>query len=98
MELAPGMPREITGLDLRRGRTGTGGRSSEDELLRAIDAMIAHQPAGARAARLERGAELRARFAASIRIEPVGLLPLYTREGYLLHPPGRETRVRTRMR
>lgn len=36
---------------------------------------------------------MRAQLAASIRFEPVGLLPLYTREGYLLIHHGREARA-----
>ena len=90
-ELTASMPRDITGVDLRKGelvRTGL----REDELLRAIDVMIAQSlPELSNA--LERGVDLRAQLAASIRFEPVGLLPLYTREGYLLIHQGREARA-----
>ncbi len=90
-ELTAGMPRDLIGFDLRRGellRAATG----EDQLLRAIDEMLRNGlPELNQAA--ERGAELRTRLTARIRFEPVGLLPLSTREGYLLLHQGREARV-----
>ncbi len=90
-ELAASMPREIIGLDLQRGELLRAG-AREDELLRAIDQMIGTGLPELNSA-LERGADLRSRFTASIRFEPVGLLPLSTREGYLLIHQGREARV-----
>jgi hypothetical protein len=90
-ELTASMPRDITGVDLRKGEL-VRAALREDELLRAIDAMIAQSlPELSNA--LERGVELRAQLASSIRFEPVGLLPLYTREGYLLIHHGRQARA-----
>lgn len=90
-ELTASMPREITGVDLRKGELV---RSAlrEDELLRAIDAMIGQSLPELTNA-LERGEDLRAHLAASIRFEQVGLLPIYAREGYLLIHHGREARA-----
>lgn len=90
-ELAASMPRDITGLDLRRGellRTA----QHEDDLLRLIDTMMARNLPELSSA-LERGSVLRAELAASIRVEPVGLLPLYTGEGYLIIHHGRSARA-----
>jgi hypothetical protein len=90
-ELAASMPRDITGIDLRKGEL-VRAALCEDDLLRAIDAMIAQNiPELSNA--LERGVDLRTQLASSIRFEPVGLLPLYTREGYLLIHNGREARA-----
>lgn len=90
-ELATSMPRDITGVDLRKGglvRAALG----EDDLFRAIDTMMARNlPELSNA--LERGVDLRAELAATIRLEPVGLLPLYTREGYLIIRHGRAARA-----
>lgn len=90
-ELAAGMPRSIIGLDLARGEVMRAA-AREDELLRAIDQMIGTALPELNNA-LERGADLRSRFAASIRFEPVGVLPLRAQEGYLLIHQGREARV-----
>lgn len=90
-ELAAGMPRDLIGVDLRRGDL-VRAAPPEDELLRAIDEMIRTGLPELNNA-LERGADLRSRFAACIRFEPVGVLPLHTREGYLLIHQGREARV-----
>ena len=90
-ELSASMPRDITGVDLRKGEL-VRAALREDELLRAIDVMIA-QSLPELSGALERGVDLRAQLAASIRFEPVGLLPLYTREGYLLIHHGREARA-----
>jgi hypothetical protein len=89
--LTAGMPRDVIGLDLRRQELMRAA-THEDELLRAIDQMIrTGLPELGHA--LERGAELRDRFAAHIRFEPVGLLPLSVREGYLLLHQGRDARA-----
>ncbi len=90
-ELIAGMPRGITGMDLRKGEL-IRVAAHEDELLRAIDTMLATSLPELNSA-LERGADLRSWLASSIRIEPVGLLPLHTREGYLLIHQGRNARV-----
>lgn len=90
-ELAAGMPHRIVGLDLRRGKV-VRSAAPEDELLRAIDQMIGSALPELNSA-LERGADLRSRFAASIRFEPVGVLPLRAQEGYLLIHQGREARA-----
>ena len=90
-ELTSSMPRDITGLDLRRGellRTS----QHEDELLRLIDTMMDRNLPELSSA-LERGSALRAELAANIRVEPVGLLPLYTDEGYLILHHGRVARA-----
>jgi hypothetical protein len=90
-ELSASMPRDITGVDLRKGEL-VRATVREDELLRAIDAMVA-QTLPELSNALERGVDLRAQLAATIRFEPVGLLPLYTREGYLLIHHGRAARA-----
>lgn len=89
--LAMTMPREITGIDLRKGEL-VRAAVPEDELLRAVDTMISSGLPELHNA-LERGVELRARLSAGIRMEPVGLLPLHVREGYILLHQGREARV-----
>lgn len=88
--LAAAMPRPITGVDLSRGELRRS-PMHEDDALRAIDTMITSTlPELDRA--LERGRELRERLASGIRFGPVGLLPLYTGEGYLILHHGREAR------
>lgn len=90
-ELRAVMPRDITGLDLRTGEL-VRAPLREDAAMRAIDALVA-QGLPKLSAALERGVDLREQFTASIRFEAVGVLPLYTREGYLLIHHGREARV-----
>ncbi len=90
-ELLAGMPRGITGLDLRSGEV-LRAAVQDDELLRSIDAMISKAMPELHNA-LDRGAELREQLAGRIRFEPVGVLPLWTDEGYLLLHQGREARV-----
>lgn len=89
-DLVAAMPRPVIGLDLVRGELKRAA-SEEDDVLRTIDLMIANAlPELDRA--LERGRELRERLAAGIRFGPVGLLPLYTAEGYLILHHGCEAR------
>lgn len=90
-ELRAGMPRDITGVDLRKGELMRV-PIREDASSRAIDALLAQSLPELNTA-LARGVDLRAQLAASIRFEPVGLLPLYTREGYLLIHHGRDARA-----
>ena len=92
-EMTAIMPRDITGIDLRKGEF-VRAALREDALLKAVDTMIDQRLPELNNA-LGRGVELRARLTAGIRIEPVGLLPLYTREGYLLIHQGSEARVYT---
>lgn len=89
-QLASAMPRPIIGMDLLKGRL-LRATVREDDILRAIDGMIANTlPELDRV--MERGRQLREQLTAGIRFEPVGLLPLYTNEGYLILHHGREAR------
>lgn len=81
-ELARTVPRDVIGLDLVHGelvRT----KVQEDELLRMIEAALAFAMPELDQA-LERGLELREELSGRIHFAPVGVLPLSTREGYLL--------------
>jgi hypothetical protein len=90
-ELVNAMPRDLTGFDLRTGEL-LRSQAREDEVLSAIDKMIALAvPELDRA--LGNGMELKERLSAHIHFEPVGLMPLHTREGYLLLRQSNQARV-----
>lgn len=90
-DLATGMKRDIIGLDLHTNellRTSL----EEDDLLRAVDAMIEHAVPELELA-MGRGTDLQLQLERTIRVEPIGVIPLVVNEGYLLLRQGREAMV-----
>lgn len=90
-ELLGRLPREVIGLDLRNGEL-VRAQAAMDERLRAIEASLTFAMPRLRQA-LERGWGLREELSGRIHCTPVGLLPLSTREGYLLLRQGDEAVV-----
>jgi hypothetical protein len=85
------LPREVTGFDLENGQVCYR-EPNEDEWMRTItDSVGFARPRITEL--LEHGDGLRKELGARIHFEPVGLLPLNTREGYLLLREAREARV-----
>ncbi len=90
-ELENAMPRDIISWDIHTGRPIRS--SAEDEgPVRALDQVIEMALPRIDKA-LVRGAELRQDIMHHIQVEPVGVLPLRTSEGYLLLRQGPSARV-----
>jgi hypothetical protein len=89
-ELSALMPGDLYGWDATTGKALRA--RPEDGLWQVLDQVYAAaQPLLERT--LEEGAELRQDLLGRIHVEPVGVLPLRTDEGYLLLHQGREARV-----
>ena len=82
---------DVAGLDLERGRI-VYKETSDDEWLGAIADTIGFALPRLKEL-LEEGDGLRRELEARIRFEPVGVLPLNTRDGYLLLREAHEARV-----
>lgn len=81
-ELSARMPREVVGLDLARGeilRQPAAEAGTWDLVRRSLERTIPQLSAA-----MERGHELREALHGRIRFEPVGVVPLGVREGWLL--------------
>ena len=81
-ELCARMPREMVGLDLVRGeilRQPVAEPGAWDLVRRSLDRALPPLNAA-----MERGSELREALHGRIRFEPVGVVPLGVREGWLL--------------
>ncbi|MBL7963842.1 MAG: hypothetical protein JNM31_08350 [Flavobacteriales bacterium] len=90
-ELDAALPRKLVGLDLRNNRLERA--PLEDASWPAlIDEVIAFALPGLQRA-LREGQDLKGEIAEHIRFEPVGVLPLDPRVGYLLLREGREARA-----
>ena len=89
--LAKAFPRAIQGFDLSRGALMRC-ENQDNRIMEVIDSMIANALPGLGQA-LEQGAELRETLASHIHLEPIGVLPLRTSEGYLLLRQGSTARV-----
>jgi hypothetical protein len=90
-ELENAMLREIIGWDLSTGRP-IRAVPEEDDHARLLD-QVFHMALPRIDQALVRGAELRQEIMHHIQIEPVGVLPLHTSEGYLLLRQGPAARV-----
>jgi hypothetical protein len=90
------IPGRITGVDLARKELIRAPRRGNVRL-QAVDRLIANALPDLSDA-LDRGAELRERLTAHIHMEPVGILPLHTTEGYFLLRHGSWIRVYSYLR
>jgi hypothetical protein len=90
-ELARNIGGEVLGFDPATGMA-LHAPVEQPEPLDVIDAVIDFALPGLRRT-LEHGSDLRQELAAHIRSTPVGILPLYTSEGWLMLRTGREARV-----
>ncbi len=88
---AKALSRDVTGVDLERSRI-VYKEAGDDEWLAAIADTIDFALPRLKEL-LEEGDGLRRELEARIRFEPVGVLPLHTREGYLLLREAQEARV-----
>ena len=91
-QMESAMPKELGGIDLRRMQLHYTRSMAKPDALAVIEEMIAMAlPEFSRT--LEAGHELRAELVQGIRFAPVGLLPLYASEGYLMLRQGSDARV-----
>lgn len=92
-ELLRANPGEVLALDLRNRALVRNAREEQD-LLSMIDDLLGFAIPELQQT-LRQGKDLEEELAASIHFEPVGIMPLSPREGYLLLHQGREARVYT---
>lgn len=91
-QLESAMPKELRAIDLRRSQLRFTRAIAKPEGLSVIEDVIAMAlPELSRT--LDEGRELRAELVQGIRFSPVGVLPLYTSEGYLMLRQGADARV-----
>lgn len=93
-QLDRAMPKELGAIDLRRMQLRFTRTIAKPEGLSVIEDMIAMAlPELSRT--LDEGRELRAELVQGIRFSPVGVLPLYVSEGYMMLRQGTDARVYT---
>lgn len=89
-----GMPKELIAIDLKRLRFSYSSGAEKPDALSMIDETIALAlPELTRT--LGTGNELRSELLDGIQFTPVGVMPLYANEGYLMLRQGSEARVYT---
>lgn len=82
-EMASRFPHRLTGVDLAQQQLRFTPELTDDELLAEVDAIVAFALPRVRA-QVEAGRELYEQVDAQLRLYPIGLLPLYRQEGYVL--------------
>ena len=87
------LPSDVVAMDLRNHALVRSAREEED-LLSMIDDLLGFAIPELQQT-LRKGRDLEEELTASIHFEPVGIMPLSPREGYLLLHQGREARVYT---
>lgn len=89
-----GMPKQLLGIDVRHMKLTYSGAAEKPDALAVIDETIALAlPELTRT--FETGKELRSELLEGIQFTPVGVIPLYANEGYLMLRQGNEARVYT---
>lgn len=86
-------PKTLSGIDLSKLQLLCDALLEDDSAMKEIEDIVAYSIPMVRR-KLERGKDLYEKIEEQIRIETVGLLPLYKDEGYLLLQVGRSSEIK----
>ncbi len=82
-ELASQFPQRLTGVDAQQLRLVYAPELSDDTLMQEVDAIVEFALPRVKG-QVEAGRELYEQIDAQVRLYPIGVLPLYRQEGYVL--------------